>query len=42
MLQNYKTCHLKRGQEKKMRKIEESAVQGKVSFAKLPRWVCKY
>ena len=38
----YNTCHLKKGKEKNWEKIGESTGQGKLSFAKLPRWVCNY
>ena len=32
----------KERKRKELRTIGESAGQGKISFAKLPRWVCKY
>ena len=32
----------KEKQRKELRKIGEKAGQGKIPFARLPRWVCQY
>ena len=42
MLQNYKNWPSKEMKRKELRKIGESSGLGKIFFAMLPRWVCKY